>query len=304
MTTLVTLTIFILAILFISGFSGQGHSQMMPPGLQSAPDTGENSQIISPGNEIANGTGGPQMMPPGGQMPNGMAGVPSQTMPPGGQMPNGMAGVPSQMMPPGIQIPKMVEGKYVNTEYGMEMELAEGLKGMETFAEGSTNVMVFFGGGPGAMAGPEGMVSNPNAGTGGMPDLSTFMISFTDPSKIKQTNETASPLLDSGVTNPVNVPMNKTELPKIDCKPGSSETVNIGGKNAQLSTSDCTVTSLKPKGTMYMKSKDYTIDLGAGKSANIRYSVMSSSSSESAASAYDSNLGKFDETVKTIKFTK
>jgi hypothetical protein len=121
---------------------------------------------------------------------------------------------------------------------------------------------------------------------------------------MEQTNETATPSLDSGITNPVDVPINRTEMPKIDCKPGSSESVNIGGKNAQLTISDCTITSSNPKGTMFMKSKDYTIDLGEGKSANIRYSAMSSSSSSSVSSAYDSNLGKFDETVQTIKFTK
>jgi len=55
---------------------------------------------------------------------------------------------------------------------------------------------------------------------------------------------------------------------------------------------------------MYMKAKGYTIDLGDGKSTNLRYSLMSSSSLASAASAYDSNVGKFEESVKTIKFTK
>jgi hypothetical protein len=259
---------------------------MMPPDIQFAPNSGQNA-MVSPGHEIQNESAGPPMMAPGGQMPNGMSGI------------------PPQMMPSGLQIPKMVEGKYVNTEYGMEMVFAEGLKGMETSMAGSTNVMIFFGSGPGGMgAGPEAMVGNPSGGSGGLPDMSTFMVSLTDPSKMEQTNETASPSLDSGVTNPVDVPINKTEMPKIDCKPGSSESVNIGGKNAQLSTSDCTVTSFQPKGTMYMKSKDYAIDLGEGKSANIRYSAMSSSSSASVSSAYDSNLGKFDETVKTIKFTK
>jgi hypothetical protein len=286
MMTLVTLASSILAAICISSLGGQGHSQMMPPDMQSVPNSGENT-MVSPGSEIPDGSAGPQMMPPGGQMPNGMAGI------------------PPQMMPPGLQIPKMVEGKYVNTEYGMEMVFAEGLKGMETSMAGSTNVMIFFGGGPGSMgASPGAMAGNPSGGSGGVTDMSTFMVSLTDPSKIEQTNGTASQSPDSSVTNPMDVPINKTQMPKIDCKPGSSEIVNIGGKNAQLSTSDCTITSFEPKGTMYMKSKDYTIDLGEGKSANIRYSAMSSSSSASVASAYDSNLGKFDETVKTIKFTK
>jgi len=55
---------------------------------------------------------------------------------------------------------------------------------------------------------------------------------------------------------------------------------------------------------MYTKAKDYTIDLGAGKTANLHYSAMSSSSLKSATSDYDSNLVKFEESVKTIKFTK
>lgn len=277
----------ILSAIFILNLGGQGHSQMMPPDFQSSPSSGENP-MVSPGSEIPNGSAGPQMMAPEGQMPNGMAGV------------------PSQMMPPGLQIPKMVEGKYVNTEYGMEMVFTEGLKGMETSMAGSTNVMIFFGGsGPGAIAiGPGGMAANPSSGSGGVPDISTFMVSLTDPSKMKQMNETAFPSLGPNVTNPVDVPINKTEMSKIDCKPGLSETVNIGGKSAQSSTSDCTITSSSPKGTMYMKSKDYTIDLGEGKSANIRYSSMSSSSSASISSAYDSNLSKFEDSVKTIKFTK
>jgi hypothetical protein len=278
------LSTLILATLFISGLTGKGHSQMMPPDIPSSPSSGENP-MVSPGSEIANDSADPQMMAPGGQMPNEMAGV------------------PSQMMPPGIQIPKMVEGKYVNSEYGIEMVLAEGLKGMETSAAGSTNVMIFFGGGPGGMGAGPGMTSNPS-GTGGMPEMSTFMVSLTDPSKMEQSNETASTSFDPNVTLPTDVPINKNQLPKIDCKPGSSETVNIGGKSAQVSTSDCTITSSEPKGTMYMKSKDYTIDLGEGKSVNIRYSAMSSSSSASVSSTYDSNLGKFDETIQTIKFTK
>ncbi len=59
-----------------------------------------------------------------------------------------------------------------------------------------------------------------------------------------------------------------------------------------------------PKTTMYTKAKDYIIDLEARKSANLHYSAMSSSSRGAATSAYDSNLVKFDESVKTIKFTK
>jgi hypothetical protein len=137
-----------------------------------------------------------------------------------------------------------------------------------------------------------------------MPEIATFIVSLTDPSKREQTNDTTSTTLDSNVTNQVDSPINKTELPKIDGKPGSSETVPIGGKTAQASLSECTIESSHPKATLIMKSKDYTFDLGAGKSANLRYSVMSSSSLGSAASAYDSNLGKFEESVKTIKFTK
>lgn len=283
--TLVTVTASILAAIFVLNLVGQGHSQMMPPDIQSAPNTEENPQMVSPGSEIPNMSGGPQMMPPAGQMPEGMAGV------------------PSQMIPPGFKIPKMVEGKYVNTEYGIEMVFAEGLKGMETSIAGSTNVMVFFGGGPGAMAADAGDMDSNSGGSGGIPEMATFMVSLTDPSKMQQTNETASASFDSNVTNPVDVPINNTELPKIDCKPSATETVNIGGKNAQASTTDCTITSSNPKETMYMKAKDYTIDLGEGKSANLRYSSMSSSSSASAASAYDSNLGEFEESVKTIKFT-
>jgi len=45
-------------------------------------------------------------------------------------------------------------------------------------------------------------------------------------------NDTSSSSFDSNVTNQMVIPINKTELPKIDCEPGSSETVPIGGKTA------------------------------------------------------------------------
>lgn len=230
----------------------------------------------------------------------------SQVMPAPSEMPNGMAGVPPQMMPPGFQIPKMVEGKYVNSDYGIEMVFAEGLKGMETSTAGSTTIMAYFGGGPGGMVGGSAdMTGNPSSGDpGAIPDMTMMMVSLSDSSKMEQANDTTSTLLGSNVTNLQDIQINKTELPKIDCKPGPSENVNIGGKNAQASSSECSITSSNPKGTMYMKSKDYLIDLGDGKSASLRYSVMSSSSSASTASAYDTNLSKFEDSVKTITFTK
>jgi hypothetical protein len=80
-TALVTLAASILAAIFISSFSVQVHSQMMPPDFQFPPNSGENP-MVSPRSEIPNGSAGPQMMAPGGQMSDGMAGVPSPMMPP------------------------------------------------------------------------------------------------------------------------------------------------------------------------------------------------------------------------------
>jgi hypothetical protein len=231
----------------------------------------------------------------------------SQVMPAPSGIPDGMGGVPSQkMMPPGFQIPKMVEGKYVNSEYGIEMVFAEGLKGMETSTAGSTSIIAYFDGGPGGMIGGSAdMTGNPKGSSlGAMPDMTMIVVSLIDTSRTEQANDTASTLLGSNVTNLQDIKINKTELPKIDCKPGSPETVNIGGKSARASSSECSITSSNPKGTMYMKSKDYLVDLGDGKSASLRYSVMSSSSSTSAASAYDTNLSKFEDSVRTITFTK
>ena len=229
----------------------------------------------------------------------------SQVMSGPSQMPNGMAGVPPQM-PLGFHVPKMVEGEYVNSEYGVKIVFANGLKGMETpTSPGSTSVIMYFNGGPGGMpADPGAMTGNPGSGaTATMPDLTMFTVTLIDSSKTEQMNETIAAPFNSSVTSPQDMPINNAELPKMECNPSSSHAVNLGGKNAQSSTSECSISSTNPKGTMFMKSKDYTIDLGASKSVDLRYSVMSSST-ESAASEYDMNIDKFEDSVRTITFTK
>jgi hypothetical protein len=89
-------------------------------------------------------------------------------------------------------------------------------------------------------------------------------------------------------------------MPKMDCKPPSSETLNIGGKNAQVSNTECTMEIQMQK--YLTKSKNYIIQLDGGKNVAITYGAMGSNPSD-IATAYDSNLGKVEETLKTIKFT-
>jgi hypothetical protein len=128
----------------------------------------------------------------------------------------------------------------------------------------------------------------------------TFMISMTDPSKMESSNETSTSA-ESNVTIMNNIPLDNTEMPKIDCKSLSSETANIGGKNAQISVTECSMES--SMGKILTKSKNYDIQLEGGKTVGISYRAMGSDSSV-IASSYDSNLGKLEETVKTLRFTK
>lgn len=201
------------------------------------------------------------------------------------QMPN-MEEIPQ--LPGGFQLPRQVEGKYVNQEFGLEMTLAEGLTGMETSAPGSANVMVLF---------DDGFDQTLNS-TEGLHTTTTFMVSMSDPSKIDSTNVT-SPFISNNVTGSVDMQMNMTDLPKLDCKTLSSEAVNLAGKNAQVSVTNCSMES--SAGKIITKTKHFDIRLENGNSVGIIYSAMSGDPS-SATSAYDTNLGKLEETINTIKF--
>jgi len=71
----------------------------------------------------------------------------------------------------------------------------------------------------------------------------------------------------------------------------SAGCVKIGGKNAQVSSSETNM------GGFFSKSKSYTMFLDPSRTISISYTAAS-------ASDYDSNLGKFEESLKTLKFTK
>jgi hypothetical protein len=215
----------------------------------------------------------------------------SQTTPQGFQttslqMPN-MEEIPQ--LPGGFQLPKQIEGKYINQEFGLEMTLAEGLTGMETSAPGSANVMVLF---------DEGLDQTLNS-TEGLHTTATFMVSMSDPSKLDSTNVT-SPFISNNVTGSMDMQMNMTDMPKLDCKTLSSEAINISGKNARVSVTECSMES--SAGMIITKTKNYDIHLESGKSVGIIYSVMSGDAS-SAIAAYDTNLGKLVEIIDSIKFT-
>ena len=154
----------------------------------------------------------------------------SQTTPQGFQttslqMPN-MEETPQ--LPGGFQLPKQVEGKYINQEFGLEMTLAEGLTGMETSAPGSANVMVLFD--------DDGLEQTLNS-TEGLHTTATFMVSMSDPSKMDSTNET-SPFISNNFTGTMDMQMNMTDIPKLDCKTLSSEAVSYGMFNGQFSWKD------------------------------------------------------------------
>lgn len=216
----------------------------------------------------------------------------SQTTPQGFQttslqMPN-MEETPQ--LPGGFQLPKQVEGKYINQEFGLEMTLAEGLTGMETSAPGSANVMVLFD--------DDGLEQTLNS-TEGLHTTATFMVSMSDPSKMDSTNET-SPFISNNFTGTMDMQMNMTDIPKLDCKTLSSEAVNLAGKNAQMSVTECSMES--SAGKIITKTKNYDIQLESGKSVGVIYSAMSRDPS-SATAAYDTNLSKLEEIIDTIKFT-
>jgi hypothetical protein len=75
-----------------------------------------------------------------------------------------------------------------------------------------------------------------------------------------------------------------------DCKTLTSEQVNLGGKNAEAFVYSCNIEIGATS-----KTKIYYVDLGGGK--NVRIAVIT------PASVYDSAVAKFEEIIKTIKFT-
>lgn len=92
----------------------------------------------------------------------------------------------------------------------------------------------------------------------------------------------------NNATSATNV--NPTGQSEITCQP-SSGCVKIGGKNAMVYSSETNM------GGYYMKSSSYSIMVDPYKTVQITYQAASQQ-------GYDSNLAKFEESLKTIKFTK
>lgn len=161
-------------------------------------------------------------------------------------IPNLVGQVYSQM-PPGFQTPstggnppmmpttKMVTGKYVNPEFGLEITFPE----LEVVTETSP----YIGPGTTLVSGIIGtMVDN-------VPVTSTMMVLLSDSSVAGSSNRTLVP---------ANITAAET------CKPLSSEMVNIGGKIAQASVTPCNTDA----GAL-SKARNYYVDLGGGKSVSI-----------------------------------
>jgi hypothetical protein len=77
----------------------------------------------------------------------------------------------------------------------------------------------------------------------------------------------------------------------MECNSPSTECVKIGNKTASVFTTEQNL------GGAYVKSKTYTVVLSPAKTFQITYKATS-------AQDYDSNLAKFEDTLKSIKFTK
>jgi hypothetical protein len=191
-------------------------------------------------------------------------------------IPNTIVPVYSQM-PPGFQapqMPKMVQGKYVNSEFGLEMIFPPGIQGFESNEYGLKAITITLG--------------DPSTATiiSGINDLPLMRIVMTPPpiSKVNDTLPTSSSNMPLTTAQPVPEEMG--------CKTLSTESSNLGGKAAQAFTKDCFVGTGTP-----VKVKKYAIDLGEDSSVIISFTTPSQSK-------YDLNIGTFENIVKSIKFTK
>jgi hypothetical protein len=155
-------------------------------------------------------------------------------------------------MLPSDQGMNLIQGKYVNTEFGFEITFPDAVQGVNTTLPGYTTVNV--------------NIPTP-------PSLTNMMIILTDSSKEDSSTQT----FDAGYSD--------------FCKPLSSENVNLGGKKAQASITPCNMLAFTSA-----KTRNYDVDLGEGKAVSIIF--------VSNPSLYDAGLPKFEEIVKTVKFTE
>jgi hypothetical protein len=171
----------------------------------------------------------------------------------------------SQMLAPSYQLPqsKQVGGKYVNPNFGFEIVFPQGYSGYETSGMGYAEVVVSLG----------------NPGTAGTASISLVMSDYGAGLQSVPGNNS---------TGALNV--NPTGQSEIPCQL-SSGCVKIGGKNAQVYSSESSM------GGYYIKSSSYSVMVDPYKTIQLTYQAAS-------PQGYDSNLAKFEESLKTIKFTK
>jgi hypothetical protein len=119
------------------------------------------------------------------------------------------------------------------------------------------------------------------AGTLGVANYATISLTMID---------VGSSVPGANVTNAPNVYPGYGGQNEIACEL-SAGCMKIGGKNAQVSSTESST------GGYFSKSKSYSVAVGPYKTLQISYSA-------SSQQDYDSNLPKFEESLKTIKFTK
>jgi hypothetical protein len=178
----------------------------------------------------------------------------SQTMLPALESPSPSPGGNLQMPSEG-EMPKLIQGKYVNSEFGFEITFPEGIQGTNTSMPESTIVNVVIPGIPSS------------------PLPSSMIIIMKDSSK----KNNSMPSSDSSLTD--------------SCPPLSMETATLGGKVAKATITPCNM-----EAASMSKTRNYNIDLGGGKTISIVF--------VSNPTTFDTALPKFEEIVKTVKFTK
>jgi hypothetical protein len=173
----------------------------------------------------------------------------------------------SQIYPPGYQLPqsKQVGGKYVNPGFGLEITFPQGFNGYESSSMGYTSVELM-------------------AGTLGVANYATISLVLTDYGASMQS------VPGYNVTNGLNVNPSSNGQNDVACEPAAG-CIKIGDKNAQVYSTESNM------GGYFSKSKSYSVAVGPYKTFQITYSATSQQD-------YDSNLAKFEESLKTIKFTK
>jgi hypothetical protein len=166
-----------------------------------------------------------------------------------------------------VTFPKQVEGKYVNDDFGLEMFLPSGLVFCEGQPFGRTVIVT-------------GMYPS-----GGIIDIRMMNVPQNGNGTDAIRNASAG---GSGMG---------ALLPKtVQCKSLPVETTSIGGKNTVTRLNECSGKEPSTKLDFYMKEKDYVVKLG-DRVLTLNFSAFN-------VPGYDEHIKDFEDSVKTIKFTK